>query len=191
MNESQQHVEPNVPAGCVPENGPDPQLPAIQVPGAPGEHLRRAEGPSMTPEREAEVAEYAESMSPKWRGPYVKAARGEVSPRKAIEAHCRDCGESTADCQIRDCPLWPIHMRVEGQPLPPERQDDIECHAKYIPASVKGIYLKAARGQASPRRAIAGECLDCMCWDRKEVGQCHLMMCPLWPYRPYQVKVGK
>ena len=43
-----------------------------------------------------------------------------------------------------------------------------------------------------PLRAIRIKCLDCCCYDRKEVKLCATVNCPLWPFRfgknPYRGK---
>jgi hypothetical protein len=48
-----------------------------------------------------------------------------------------------------------------------------------------GITKKAFEGN-SKASAIKAKCLDCTCWQRKEITLCTVTACPLWPYRPYQ-----
>jgi len=39
--------------------------------------------------------------------------------------------------------------------------------------------------------AIKLKCLDCAGWERKEVRDCVIVACPLYPHRPYQQAKGK
>ena len=50
-------------------------------------------------------------------------------------------------------------------------------------------YDKAMQGH-SIRAAIDSKCLECMGWQQLEVKKCDIVTCPLWPYRPYQIKSG-
>ena len=56
------------------------------------------------------VAKRAETVSPKYRIGYLRAAAGKVSPREAIKAKCLDCccwqREEVAHCTVVCCPLW-------------------------------------------------------------------------------------
>lgn len=36
--------------------------------------------------------------------------------------------------------------------------------------------------------AVKAKCLDCCCWQRKEVELCTSVTCPLWRIRPFQGK---
>ena len=55
-----------------------------------------------------------------------------------------------------------------------------------MPKSSQAGYLRATRGEASPRAAIKSFCLECVCWDRGEVRRCTGGECPLWLYRPFR-----
>ena len=35
----------------------------------------------------------------------------------------------------------------------------------------------------TPIKSIRAKCVDCCCGDLKEVRQCPITECPLWPYR--------
>ena len=35
----------------------------------------------------------------------------------------------------------------------------------------------------TPIKAIRAKCIDCCCGDLKEVRECTIEECPLWPYR--------
>ena len=45
--------------------------------------------------------------------------------------------------------------------------------------------------QGSLPALIKLKCLDCVCWNRKEVRDCVVIECPLFPIRPYQDIKGK
>ena len=51
-----------------------------------------------------------------------------------------------------------------------------------VPQQYRGHYRKAYEAK-SPLKAIRAKCLDCMCWQPSEVGQCPIVHCPLWEYR--------
>lgn len=56
------------------------------------------------------------------------------------------------------------------------------------PESAKGALAGAFSGSASPRKAIKAMCLSCVGFERKEITNCSSFACPLWEYRPFQVK---
>lgn len=35
----------------------------------------------------------------------------------------------------------------------------------------------------TPMKAIRAKCIDCCCGDMKEIRECTIEKCPLWPYR--------
>jgi hypothetical protein len=39
--------------------------------------------------------------------------------------------------------------------------------------------------------AIKLTCLYCTCWQKKEIRDCEIVRCPLYPHRPYQQMKGK
>lgn len=47
--------------------------------------------------------------------------------------------------------------------------------------------IRTEDGRASveltPARAIKYKCMDCSCWQRKEMKECRVPLCPLYPYR--------
>ena len=53
------------------------------------------------------------------------------------------------------------------------------------------IMEKAYASTASPRSAIKAQCLICVGYDRVAVTHCTGHSCPLWAYRPYQIKGAK
>ena len=53
------------------------------------------------------------------------------------------------------------------------------------------VMRKAYQGTASPRSAIKAQCLICVGYDRVAVTHCTGHSCPLWAYRPYQIKGAK
>jgi hypothetical protein len=56
-----------------------------------------------------------------------------------------------------------------------------------IPSVYAGVYSRAVSGK-SLRSAVNSFCLQCMGWQREEVRFCCSYACPLWSYRPYQIK---
>jgi hypothetical protein len=62
----------------------------------------------------------------------------------------------------------------------------ITAHIEAAPESTRGILQRAYAGQASPRQAIKAHCLNCASFDRAEVKDCLVILCPLHKYRPYQ-----
>ena len=44
----------------------------------------------------------------------------------------------------------------------------------------------ARRDPKSRKKAIAGKCFDCTCYQRSEVTRCEHADCSLWPLRPWQ-----
>jgi len=55
-----------------------------------------------------------------------------------------------------------------------------------VPQLYQALYKRVIQGKGSPREAIQAQCLECVCWQRKEVTLCTDNACPLYPYRPYQ-----
>lgn len=52
----------------------------------------------------------------------------------------------------------------------------------------RSIMQRAYSGTASPRSAIKAQCLHCVGFVRADVTHCAGYSCPLWAYRPYQIK---
>ena len=53
------------------------------------------------------------------------------------------------------------------------------------------VLQKAYAGVAPPRSAIKAQCLHCVGYIRDDVTHCTSFACPLWAYRPYQIKGSK
>lgn len=51
--------------------------------------------------------------------------------------------------------------------------------------TMKALFSKAYQGR-SKAAALKAKCLDCSCFQRKEVTLCTVQTCPLWHYRPFQ-----
>jgi hypothetical protein len=49
---------------------------------------------------------------------------------------------------------------------------DTFSHRRGIPMTIR-----------TPLKAIRAKCLDCSCYQPKEVRECHITTCALWPYR--------
>jgi hypothetical protein len=54
-----------------------------------------------------------------------------------------------------------------------------------IPRAYKATYDRAIKGK-SLRAAINAQCLECVCWQRKEITLCTDLACSLYTVRPYQ-----
>jgi len=56
---------------------------------------------------------------------------------------------------------------------------------KDYPASLRARWTKVAERAAAgnARAAIRVKCMDCQCWQRKEVNECQLRDCGLWAAR--------
>jgi len=65
------------------------------------------------------------------------------------------------------------------------RKEQIAERRTQIPRSYKSIYDKAVKGK-SLRAAINAQCLECVCWQIKEIRNCTDLACPLYAVRPYQ-----
>jgi hypothetical protein len=65
---------------------------------------------------------------------------------------------------------------------------DAERRAAKVPPMRRPLYLRAVRGQASPRSAIKAMCCECMGWEEvaEAVRGCTSPACPLYAYRPFQ-----
>jgi hypothetical protein len=56
-----------------------------------------------------------------------------------------------------------------------------------VPVSSRGILRRAFVGK-SRAGAVKAKCLDCCHFDREEIANCLVILCPLHPYRPYQAR---
>ena len=54
-----------------------------------------------------------------------------------------------------------------------------------MPEVYHSNYQTAMSGK-SRAAAVKAKCLDCCCWDRKQITNCPVVICSLWPYRPYR-----
>jgi hypothetical protein len=65
------------------------------------------------------------------------------------------------------------------------RKLQIEKRRVQIPKAYRGIYDRAVKGR-SLRSAVNAQCLECCCWQRREIALCSDAGCPLHRVRPYQ-----
>jgi len=70
------------------------------------------------------------------------------------------------------------------------RKEQIAKRLKQMPNIYKATYKKAIKGK-SLRAATKAQCLECVCWQRKEITRCTDLGCPLYAVRPYQKIVKK
>jgi len=55
-----------------------------------------------------------------------------------------------------------------------------------VPTSARAIVQRAFAGKAAPRGAIKAMRLTCSEYDRAEVADCTVILCPLHAYRPFR-----
>jgi len=67
-----------------------------------------------------------------------------------------------------------------------KRSEQIVKRRAQIPRVYKATYDRAVEGK-SLRAAINAQCLECVCWQRKEVQLCTSLSCPLYAVRPYRI----
>lgn len=65
------------------------------------------------------------------------------------------------------------------------RSEQIAERRAQMPRSYRACYDKAVSGK-SLRAAINSFCLECVCWQTKEIRLCTDLACSLWMVRPYQ-----
>ena len=70
------------------------------------------------------------------------------------------------------------------------RQERIKQQVAEAGTLYRPVMAKAYNGTASPRSAIKAQCLICVAYDRASITHCTGYSCPLWAYRPYQMKGG-
>ena len=63
--------------------------------------------------------------------------------------------------------------------------EKIQKRLSDIPKDYKNNYKKAMSGK-NRTAAVKAFCLECMGWQRVEVGKCDSVACPLYLYRPYK-----
>lgn len=69
-----------------------------------------------------------------------------------------------------------------------ERQS---AHLATVPSSALNIVTKAYERTGGRANAIKAMCLHCTGYSRRDVRECTGHICPLHPWRPYQVKSGE
>lgn len=91
-----------------------------------------------------------------------------------------------ATAQQQDFQLEPYHKFLSNSRGNFERrQAKIAERRAQIPRSYRATYDRAVKGR-SLRAAINAQCLECVCWQRKEITLCTDLACPLYAVRPYQ-----
>jgi hypothetical protein len=69
--------------------------------------------------------------------------------------------------------------------------DRVEEYVQKAPVTQQGTLRRALLGNVSPRMAIKAKCLVCSNFERAEVENCTVRLCPLWAYRPFQGTRGE
>ena len=62
---------------------------------------------------------------------------------------------------------------------------DVKKRIDQMPSSFRLSYEKSRKSKAF---AIKSMCAECSGYERKVIGECTDVGCPLWPHRPYQKK---
>lgn len=66
------------------------------------------------------------------------------------------------------------------------REEQIAERRAQIPRAYRATYNRAVKGR-SLRASVNAQCLECVCWQRKEITLCTDLACPLYAVRPYQL----
>ena len=65
---------------------------------------------------------------------------------------------------------------------------------EYSRETLKTDLQETGLEQLSRGKAIRAKCLDCCCGSPSEVARCHIVKCPLWPFRfgtnPFTTRTG-
>jgi len=70
---------------------------------------------------------------------------------------------------------WPANSTQHRQ---------IRARLAEMPETCRRTYLRAVLGR-SMAAAVKAHCMECVCWDRREVALCTALACALYPYRPF------
>ncbi len=64
----------------------------------------------------------------------------------------------------------------------------IQKYSETIPLKYRRSFLKVALGRGGKREIIKVKCQSCVNFEdvSARVGGCTSILCPTWPYRPYQ-----
>ena len=66
-----------------------------------------------------------------------------------------------------------------------EREAQIAERRSQMPRKYRAMYDRAVSGR-SLRAAVNAQCLECVCWQSREVTLCTDLACPLYAVRPYR-----
>jgi hypothetical protein len=66
--------------------------------------------------------------------------------------------------------------------------DGIHCrnksYFKGVPRPYQKLFMEIYLGKITNKTlAVKAKCLDCCCFDRKEIAECPAQTCPLWQFR--------
>ncbi|NQT02771.1 MAG: hypothetical protein HQ580_12155 [Planctomycetes bacterium] len=73
-------------------------------------------------------------------------------------------------------------------------RDQLRQGHSNIPNLYKGAFRKKwikALQRKSMKAAVTAKCQDCMNWNNAEIGECSIVTCPLFQYRPFANKNGE
>lgn len=66
-----------------------------------------------------------------------------------------------------------------------KRDEQIAGRLRQMPAKYRATYRRAVEGR-SLRACVNAQCLECVCWQSREVTLCTDLGCPLYAVRPYR-----
>ncbi len=69
-----------------------------------------------------------------------------------------------------------------------ERRNVLDNYLRTIPRKYRPLYQKVTNGIAGKRQVFKAICQHCVNYEdtSNRVRTCSSVLCPLWPYRPYQ-----
>lgn len=62
---------------------------------------------------------------------------------------------------------------------------------RQVPKKYQALYSRTQAKKAGPLQAIRMQCLECIGYVKDEIPLCTDTGCPLYQYRPYQMKVAR
>ncbi len=65
------------------------------------------------------------------------------------------------------------------------RDEQAAERLQHMPRKYRATYRRAIKGR-SLRASVNSQCLECVCWQSREVALCTDLGCPLYAVRPYQ-----
>lgn len=107
----------------------------------------------------------------------------ELTPWQIIQAECEECAggdeRTIRECAIQTCGNW--SYRIGTRPHPSTKEPE------GLPPSRKELAIMADRKITvkvlPPLKAIRAKCKECSGGELKQVRECPVTACWIWPYR--------